>query len=444
MIEIVFPAEDIEALQKALLGESTELCAVLYAQESLRADGTKRFLIRDIDYPSSSDYTHKSFISAELRPEFVARITKKARKESYAIVFAHSHPGPNSPQFSDTDNKGEELLSAFLAHRHPEKTHLALVVSAGGMRARCLGSKTEVRVISVGSMYKILFDPESASTSDLSIFDRQVRAFGNEGQKAIQRLRVAIVGLGGTGSLIAQQLVHLGVRDFILIDPDTIEATNLNRVANAMPSDVGRSKVEIAAKYIHAFASDATVKEVSGDIIRAKIARELVNADVIFGCTDSHGSRAVLQQISYQYLIPCFDMGSTIVVNDGQVTHIYGRVQMLAPGHACFTCDGLLDAAEVRRDMMTAFERKADPYIQGAREPAPAVMSINSTVSSLAVTMFLSAIAGIPSGARHILYDGVSTKLRNVRAQPDSNCYICSRNGALAQGDAWPLFARQD
>ena len=78
------------------------------------------------------------------------------------------------------------------------------------------------------------------------MFDRQVRAFGADGQLKLQRLRVAIVGLGGTGSLIAQQLVHLGVRDFILVDPDVIESTNLNRVANAFQDDIGQPKVKIA------------------------------------------------------------------------------------------------------------------------------------------------------------------------------------------------------
>jgi hypothetical protein len=117
---------------------------------------------------------------------------------------------------------------------------------------------------------------------------------------------------------------------------------------------------------------------------------------------------------------------------------------LLAPGYACLTCSSLLNASEVRRDMMTHFERQADPYLQGAREPAPAVMSLNGTVASLAVTMLLSAICGIPVNARHILYNAVNSVLRNVRAQPNPACYICSRSGSFARGDSWPLLARAD
>ena len=175
-----------------------------------------------------------------------------------------------------------------------------------------------------------------------------------------------------------------------------------------------------------------------------KTARELVNADLICGCTDSHGSRAVLQQVAYQYLIPCIDMGVTIIVGDSRITHIFGRVQLLGPGHACLTCSGLLDANQVRRDMMTPFERQSDPYLQGVREPAPAVMSLNSTVASLAITMLLSVVCGIPVNARHLVYNALASTLRSVRADAGPQCYICSCAGSFALGDSWPLLGRQD
>jgi len=444
MIELVLASTDADAIRDQLTGGQNEACAILYANETSRTDGTVRLLVREVQYPTQDDYTKRGHVEAELSPDFVARVTKRARREKYSLIFAHSHPGIEAPIFSHIDSLGEKRLAAFLAHRHPGSEHAALVVSEGGMRARRLGKDEEICVIAIGSYRDVIFDPTMPSPSNLEIYDRQVRAFGSTGQQALQRLRIAIVGLGGTGSLVAQQLVHLGVRHLILIDPDVLESTNLNRVANAMPGDIGHPKVEIAARYINAVAMDSTVTCVAGDVTRSSTAKELLNADIIFGCTDSHGSRAVLQQISYQYLIPCIDVGTTIAVSEGSVTHIYGRVQLLAPGHACFTCSSLLDPNEVRRDMMSDFERQADPYIRGAREPAPAVMSLNSTVVSLGVTMLLSMVAGIPVGARHILYNAINSALRNVRAQSDSNCYICSHAGGLARGDSWPLNARQD
>jgi len=442
MMELLLAAADAAAIKADLVGGETEKCAILYANQTARSDGSVRLLVKDIQWPSASDYTRRGVSEAELSPEFVARITKRARRQGTALVFVHSHPGAQAPRFSRVDARGEAHLRAFLARRHPSLAHIALVVSEGGVRARQLGTDEEVRVIAVGETRKVLFDPVFSESLSLERFDRQIRAFGLAAQQELKRLRVAIVGLGGIGSIVTQQLAHLGVEDFLLVDPDTLEPTNLNRIANATAEELGQPKVEIAARYIKSIADDSNVTCIKGDIIQLHTAHELRSADIILGCTDSHGSRAVMQQVSYQYLIPYIDTGVTIMVTEGHISHIYGRVQLLAPGLACFACDNLLDPNEVRQDMMTAFERQADPYVQGDREPAPAVMSLNGTVASLAVTMLLAIVTGVPVAARHVLYNATASTMRPVRAQPNANCYICSRSGALARGDSWPLFAR--
>jgi molybdopterin/thiamine biosynthesis adenylyltransferase len=443
MMDLLLAEADYAAIKAELCGDDNEKCAILFANQTTRLDGAERLLVREIQFPLATDYSRKGRLEAELTPDYVARITKRAKRAKTALIFVHSHPGPSAPRFSIVDDEGERHLSKFLTHRHPGLIHAALVVSAGGVRARQLGGAEEIRVISVGPHRKFLFDPSKNDPRVSEQFDRQVRAFGVDGQRELERLRIAIVGLGGTGSIVAQQLVHLGVRDFILIDPDVLEATNLNRVSHAFPTDIGKPKTEIAARYIRQIAKDSRVKRVDGDVIETKTARELVNADILFGCTDSHGSRAVMQQVAYQYMIPYIDMGVTLVAKKGLMTHVYGRVQLLAPGLACFTCSSLLDPNEVRRDMMTSFERQADPYIQGDREPAPAVMSLNGTVSSLAVTMLLAVIAGVPAEARHVLYNALTSAMRSVRASPQMDCFVCSRNGAFARGDSWPIFARE-
>ncbi len=443
MIDIVLAEADYAAIKAELCGGETEKCAVLLANQTARSDGSLRLLVHEIQWPLSSDYTRVGKLEAELTPDYVARITKRAKRENRAIIFAHSHPGEDAPLFSKIDDAGEKHLSAFLERRHPDLAHAALVVSDGGVRARRLGAPDEIKIISVGANRNIPFDPNSINAVSSEEFDRQVRAFGEQGQRKLEELTIAIIGLGGTGSIVAQELVHLGVRDFILVDPDVIEITNLNRVPNATATDTGKPKTEIAARYIRTIAKDAIIQLIDQDVIDTKTARRLRDADILFGCTDSHGSRAVLQQIAYQYLIPLIDMGVTLIAKDGSMTHVYGRAQLLAPGLACFTCSSLLDPNQVRQDMMTAFERQTDPYIQGTREPAPAVMSLNGTVSSLAVTMFLAVVTGIPMQARHVLYNAITSTMRAVRATPKDDCYVCSRRGAFARGDSWPIFGRE-
>ncbi|MCW0201528.1 MAG: ThiF family adenylyltransferase [Rhodanobacter thiooxydans] len=442
MIDLRIASSDLAALRSTMLGHEDERCAVLLA--SRLEQGHRALLVREIVLPEDADYARRSPIHAELRPDFVARVTKRAKLASLSLVFVHTHLGDQSPRFSSTDDEGERELAAFLIRRGLQVPHAALVLSNGGMCARLLGRPDMIRVMSVGDRLTVEFDACHEETTVATIFDRQVRAFGAEGQKVLQELRVGIVGLGGTGSIAAQQLAHLGVRDFVLIDPDHLELTNLNRVVGASEFDVGLPKSELAQRHVQAIAPTARVRSVVGDVVHAAVAKELLSADIILCCTDSHGSRSVIQQVAYQYLIPCIDVGSTITTHDGQVTGVYGRVQLLGPDQACLWCSGLLSSEEVRRDMMSAFERKADPYIQGAHEPAPSVISLNGTVVSLAVTMLLGIVTAVPVGPRHLIYNASASTLRPARATPQDGCFICSRQGVFGRGDLQPLFARQD
>ncbi len=270
-----------------------------------------------------------------------------------------------------------------------------------------------------------------------------MRLFGREAQARLASLTVGIVGLGGTGSFIANELAHLGVQRFLLLDPDTVESSNLHRIIGGEPTDAeGTPKVNVAARSIRRIRPNAKVEAICASVLLQKYVRELTSVDSIFACTDSHGSRYVLNQLAYQFLIPVFDVGVAIAVSNRRLSHVFGRSQMLAPGLPCLTCLRTLDPEQVRRDLMSDFERQRDPYVIGDMAPQPAVVSLNGTVSSLTVTMFLAAYTGLPLEARHQLYDAVRGMVRPVAGQVNPTCVTCSSDGAFARGDSWPLPGR--
>jgi molybdopterin-synthase adenylyltransferase len=206
--------------------------------------------------------------------------------------------------------------------------------------------------------------------------------------------------------------------------------------------DIGRPKVEVAAELVRRINPQIEANAITGNVIVSDDARRLLSCDFIFCCTDSHGSRAVINQLAYQYLIPTIDVGVRVQVRAGTVESVTGRIQMLAPGLPCLVCDELLDPEEVRRDLLSDEARARDPYIVGAVEPQPAVISLNSTVASLGVTMMLSAVAGLPVAARHQLVLFNKGIVRAAAADPSPQCVICSLGGALARGDTWPMAGR--
>lgn len=426
-------------LARALLRDCRESCAVLFTRG---ADLGDHWVVADVVLPPPAAYSHRDDVSAGLNPSYLVEIANRARKEKLGVVLVHTHPRAlGSPSFSIVDDEGEFQLAEYFERRVPEARHLAMVVGPQGCRARRLGAGEEISVWDVGPVAHPLFHP-ALPDSVHGAHDRQVRAFGAAGQAAIKRLRVGVVGAGGTGSVTAQQLAHLGISQFVLIDPDDVEVTNLNRLVGAGPADVGLPKVEIAKRQILTVNPDARVSVVRRDVVDADVAPQLLGLDFLFLCTDSHASRAVVGQIAYQYLIPCIDMGVSITVRAAEITHVTGRVQMLAPELPCLLCTGALDSEQIRREMLTPEQRAADPYVQGVHEPQPAVVSLNSTVASLAVTMFLSAVTPVPGRARFQLYDGIRGSVRPAAATPLPDCLVCSPKGALARADEWFLPVR--
>ncbi|MBL7487428.1 ThiF family adenylyltransferase [Frankia sp. AgW1.1] len=74
--------------------------------------------------------------------------------------------------------------------------------------------------------------------------------FGPESQRRLDELTVAVVGVGGAGSLIVQGLAHVGVGRLVLVDPDVVDETSLARLVGARPQDArrGTAKVDVARR----------------------------------------------------------------------------------------------------------------------------------------------------------------------------------------------------
>lgn len=439
MSRLVFPSPMLADMRAAMLREEAETCAIVFGVQCLWNGELLRIIARNFVLAPNDAYLERSPVRACLSPKFVASVVKDARAEGLSVTFVHTHPFELN-EFSPVDDAGEVDLKKFLERRIPGVAHAALVLTPSASLARLLGTTTSLSVMEVGGEIAL-----SGSGAEISkVYDRQIRAFGAAGQQRLASLKVAIVGLGGTGSLVAQQLAHLGVRRFLLIDPDHLEETNLNRVVGATSAKVGTAKVEVAKAMILQINPAATVEAHEQNVLGTPTAHLVPSADVAFCCTDSHGTRSVLNQIAYQYLVPTIDVGVVIDAPEGWIQRIAGRVQMLSPGLGCLVCNEILDPEKVRRDMLSEDERRRDPYIVGGVERQPAVVSLNSTVSSLGVTMLLNAAVGVPGTARFLNYNAIAGTVRQVRAACAPNCIICSREGLFARGDSSPLFTRDD
>lgn len=446
MITLAFAAPQLQQLRTDLRHPSLESAAILLCVPvRLRHDDGWRLLVREIHIATGDAYLERTSTAVKLNAKFCLPLERAARINGWSLVYVHTHPHQRHAAFSALDDSTEAALASYTDRRCPDVPHLSLLFpEAQAPLCRKLGTQIAVRVVEVGANLTVAFDPLEPDLLE-ERFDRQIRAFGEDGQKRIASLEVGIVGLGGTGSLVAQQLAHIGVRRFVLVDDDTIEESNLNRVVGSIPNDAARAhKVDVAERQILQVRRDASVTKMADDVTRQGVAERLATADFVFSCTDTHSSRHVVNQMAYQYLVPVIDLGVAITVGDLAQTSAAGHVQMLAPGLPCLWCSNHLDSRRVREELMTEEHRANDPYFQGgAGVTQPAVISINGVVASVAVTMFLAAVAGVPSPSRYVAYDVNRSRMNAMSVDANPDCNFCGADSTMGWGETYPLPERR-
>lgn len=94
----------------------------------------------------------------------------------------------------------------------------------------------------------------------LNQFSRTELLVGKKGIDKIQKVKVAIFGIGGVGSFVTEGLVRAGVKKFVLIDNDKVCLTNLNRQIIATRKTIGQYKVDIMKERILEINPDAEVE----------------------------------------------------------------------------------------------------------------------------------------------------------------------------------------
>jgi len=261
-------------------------------------------------------------------------------------------------------------------------------------------------------------------------FDRQMALFGEEGQMKIAAARVAVVGVGGLGTHVVQQLALLGVGSLALIDSEELDPTNRNRYVTARHDDPcpGTLKVDIGERTATLIDPGVHVDKVPDSLVSEDAFADVIGSDYVFGCLDSEGARLVLNELCAAYGRPYFDLASEVIPGDPLVYG--GRVCIAWDGDGCLVCHGLLDVAEAQANLAGPEARRDRDALYGVDRAAlgrsgPSVVSINGVVASLGVTEFMAAVTGIRAPKKLLTYYGHMGRLTSPAEPPDADCYYC-------------------
>lgn len=214
---------------------------------------------------------------------------------------------------------------------------------------------------------------------------------GGWDQGAIGRATAVVAGAGALGNEAIKLLAMMGVGHLVIVDPDTVEETNLSRTVLFRAADIGLPKAEVAARRVRELNPAVQVRAIVGDATSDLGLGDLARATMVLGCLDSPMARWLLNR-------RCLAAGVEWI--DGGTGERHGQVGRYGPsGGACFEC------AMTPR----TFERLEKRYrcgfhdAQASAGPAmPSTATLSSTIAAIQVQEALHVAMGVeqPAGLR--------------------------------------------
>jgi len=391
----LYPGDGLEAV-------SIALCSRFCSDESTY------FYVHKVQNIPYEDCTIRENGFLYWKTQIILPLLIEAEKKNLSVMKIHSHPTGYS-QFSETDNNSDlDLFRSVLGWTQNVDYHLSCIMLPDGkIFGRIINEKlnfSPLTKISIVGDDIVVFNYYKTGKSkiDKELNERNLQTFGEGTTSLLAHMKIAVIGCSGTGSIVIEQLVRLGVGELVLVDPDKVEKKNLNRILNTTLSDAEKKKykVDVLASAIASFGFKTKVTVHNKNLYESKAAiNDIAASDAIFGCVDSVDGRHLINLISSYYLVPYFDVGVRLDADgNGGINAINGSVHYIQPGKSSllsrgvYTPEQLTAAGNFRKDPVRYESLLKEKYLKGVEVDSPAVISINMFYSSMAVNDFLARI----------------------------------------------------
>lgn len=444
--------EQFEALHNCLLADKDRESAAFLTAGFFENDTGYHLTVRQVLIPEDDDYNSRSGSHLEMSPIFFNKVISMAERDHVTVIQCHSHPfSKHDLQYSPSDFAGESISSKTIHECLDRKPMGSLLFGQKRIIGRIWISHDkepiqvdQIRII--GRHVEIRHISEmTRERPDAELYDRQIRAFGMKGQEILSGLRIGIVGLGGTGSAVAEQLARAGIQEFILVDHDRFSKSNKTRIYGSYADTKGQYKAEIVSDNIQKIEPRSTIKQITKDVILQEVLDRLKNCDVVFSCTDRHAPRSVLNELAYQFFIPVIDLGVGIDTTNEKIIGGSVRISLSSPSMPCLYCTGVISSEQILVESLGEQDRRSrqqQGYIPDMEDDVPSVIVFTTMAASYAVfflkDMFFN-ISESDAGTLHI--DIKSLKTSRLSSKIRSDCVCRTRVG---KGEYMPLSAPSD
>lgn len=434
-------------INEAVLGhllavkDQEDLCFATY----LPSNGKERTtaILQELILPLDGErelHGNVSFTAA-----YLERALSVAAKSKCGLAFLHSHVGPGWQGMSDDDVVAEKNRIAPGALAVTGFPLVGLTAGTDGAWSARYWIKDDFEkrkynrswcevVKVVGKSFSTTFcDHQLKPRIDSATQLRTISAWGQSKQEELSRLRIAIVGLGSVGSMVAEILARIGITRFVLIDFDTVELKNLDRLMNVFRHDEGESKVSVIAEAIRRSSSASTidVTPVEYSICEEQGFTACLDCDLIFSCVDRPWPRQVINFIAFAHLIPVIDGGILVRTNHNN-TLMKGadwKAHIAGHSHMCLECIGQYASERAKLEREGYID---DPqYMKDYKGPKfdfhENVFAFSSHLASSLVLQFLSyfiAPSGLSDVGRQMYHFATGTLDTEHNDECKSNCFF--------------------
>lgn len=239
---------------------------------------------------------------------------------------------------------------------------------------------------------------------------------GGRGQSALLGARVLLVGAGGLGSPAALYLAAAGVGHLTLIDPDTVELSNLQRQVLHRTEDLGRPKVARGAEALVQLDPELEVHAIHGALGPDNAPALFAEHDVVLDGSDDFDIRFLCNDIA-------LETGTPLV--HGAVLGFGGQVTVVRPAadHGCYRC--LFEAPPPRGEVPPCSEAGVLGSVCGV---------VGSVMATEAVKLLVGA--GDSLAGRLWIWDGLAARSREVALPKNPECTACGTGQARLEQTA--------
>jgi molybdopterin/thiamine biosynthesis adenylyltransferase len=450
MIRLAILEETTQALLRHLgASASLEEGAFCLLRESRGREG-RRLVAGELILPPPGAWEIQERDALRPSAKWVSAVISRAVTAEAGLLFVHSHPRAKHPAgFSGVDRHSLEALGETLEPMLDGPFAAAVVHETSWAGAQWEDDRIRPieRIVSAGSGYRAL--TKVSAGEEASIDARQRDALGIVHDR-VRGLSVGLVGCGGLGSPMAEQLVRMGAATVVIVDDDVLDTdSNVRRVFGSTAADLRATtppaKVDVVGRHLDHLQLGTRVERVRGDVRVETVFRTLLDCDVVLCGTDTHGSRAIVNELPYAYLLPVIDVGVRVGSRAGSLSGLLAELRLLTPDRPCLWCRGAIDADTIRAENLPDEERRQlreEGYVvEGVGEPVPSVAGLTVLGAGMGICALLAVLSDdgdvIPSG---YWFDGMFGDARETQpAEPRADCR-CRRQLALADAAVVPFI----